>query len=135
MTAAPEWAAGLPIAAKARNGERFAKIEPPRPAEPAPARQSDANATPDPEILQQNSQTPPWEANGSSTMFEFEQQQENAAGGNGRFNGYPHGESEPPGARATTTFIYRSPDGAPYLQVRKFVVIDQDGSRKKSFPQ
>jgi DNA polymerase I-like protein with 3'-5' exonuclease and polymerase domains len=41
--------------------ELHGEIEAPRANGPAPARQSDAKATPEPEILQQNSQTPPWE--------------------------------------------------------------------------
>src|SRR5262249_51806497 len=63
MTAAPAWAEGLPIAAKAHNSERFAKIRPQNAAPdangPALVRQPDTNSTPEPEILQSFSQTPP----------------------------------------------------------------------------
>jgi DNA polymerase bacteriophage-type len=36
LTAVPDWAEGLPIAAKVRNGERFAKSSPPKPARASP---------------------------------------------------------------------------------------------------
>jgi DNA polymerase bacteriophage-type len=62
MVTPPAWADGLPIAAKARNGDRFAKIEPPRAAEPAPVQPACSNTLLGPEILQQNEQTPPDEA-------------------------------------------------------------------------
>jgi hypothetical protein len=62
MTAAPAWAAGLPIAAKAHNSDRFAKIKPrdasPHASGPALVRQSETNSTPEPEILQLFSQNP-----------------------------------------------------------------------------
>jgi RecA-family ATPase len=62
MTTAPAWADGLPIAAKAHNSERFAKIKTQNAAPdangPASARQPDANSTPEPEIVQSFSQTP-----------------------------------------------------------------------------
>src|SRR5262249_51894139 len=126
MITLPAWAEGLPIDAKVRNGQRFCKIEAPRAAEPAPARQSPASSTPELEILEQFEQTPPHEEEPMR-----EQQQEHARG-NGRYE-YPHGEEER--GRATTTFVYRSADGTPYLQVRKFESINSDGKRKKSYPQ
>jgi DNA polymerase bacteriophage-type len=60
MTTLAAWADGLPIAiGKPRNGQRFAKIKAPDAAEPIPARRSDANSTPEPEIVQSFSQMPP----------------------------------------------------------------------------
>src|SRR5262249_23543799 len=82
LTTAPAWAEGLPIAAKVREGPRFCKItkplpqpateldelkttvgspnthenKPPYPADPVMAQLAATNATPEPEILQQNSQ-------------------------------------------------------------------------------
>jgi DNA polymerase len=66
MTTLPAWADGLPIAiGKPRNCQRFAKTEDKNEAlhtvEPIQARQSDTNSTPEPEIVQQNGQTPPSE--------------------------------------------------------------------------
>ena len=67
MTAAPAWAAGLPIAAKAHNSTRFAKMAEGResikeqdasPHANGPAL-PETNSTPEPEILQSFSQTPP----------------------------------------------------------------------------
>jgi DNA polymerase len=127
MITPPAWADGLPIAAKARNGARFAKIELPR------ARQSCANTTPEPEIPQQNEQTPPWDGAGKSDdMREQEQPAREQPRGDGRDYGYPHGEEER--GRAATAFVYRTADGKPYLQVRKFEVFE-NGKRRKSFPQ
>src|SRR5262249_2926533 len=94
LTESPPWADGLPIAAKVREGQRFAKIEPSRADGPAPVQQSCANATPEPEILQQNEQTPPWE--GAEEMYEQEKPaREYPRGSNGYDHaGYPHGEEE-----------------------------------------
>ena len=131
MIAPPDWAAGLPIAAASRNGERFAKIEAPRAAEPAPAQQACADTAPEPEILQQNGQPPPWEG-AEEEPVRFKSQHEQPRPGNGHFNGYPHGERE--GGRIVSAFIYLAADGSPYLQVRKFEVIE-NGERRKSFPQ
>jgi len=136
MTTAPTWARGLPIAAKARNGPRFAKIkdiEAPPAAEPILVRQSSVNSTTEPEILQQIAQPPPWEDPVRETpTMHFEQPQARAGNGYGE---YPHGEEAPAGCEPTNTFVYRGADRTPYLQVRKFVVLDKDGGRKKSFPQ
>src|SRR5262245_26620779 len=56
MITAPAWADGLPIAAKARNGMRFAKIKDENASLPAvePVLKSDTNTTPEPEIVQRN---------------------------------------------------------------------------------
>jgi hypothetical protein len=150
MITPPAWADGLPIAAKARNGARFAKIEAPRPAEPIPARQSIANTTPEPEILQQNRQAPPWVPDQETPMQpplnsepgETPKHIEDAAPivltapamPVRRFNGYPHGEEEPAGQKSVAEFIYRNPEQAPYLKVRKFEWF-KNGKREKSFPQ
>jgi DNA polymerase bacteriophage-type len=112
LTAAPAWADGLPIAAKVREGPRFCKITKPRPqpatelhvegdalehaalenealrpAEPVMAQLAATNATPEPEILQQNSQElPPWVEAPASPA----QQMEPSRGGNGDARGLPH---------------------------------------------
>src|SRR5262245_47392267 len=132
MITPPAWADGLPIAAKARNGARFAKIEPSRADGPAPVQQSCANATPEPEILQQNEQTPPWE--GAEEMYEQEKPaREYPRGSNGYDHaGYPHGEEER--GKTAAAFVYRDAAGQPYLQVRKFEEIE-GRTRRKSFPQ
>jgi DNA polymerase bacteriophage-type len=139
MITPPAWADGLPIAAKARNGARFAKIEPPRADGPAPVQQSCANATPEPEILQQDEQTPPWE--GAEEMYEQEQPAREYPRSNGfnhyadssnGYDHYPHGERE--WGNQAAAFVYRDAAGQPYLQVRKFEVC-VNGERKKQFPQ
>ena len=148
MTAAPAWADGLPIEAEPRNGERFIKIKKPR--------QSDTNSTPEPEILQQNRQAPPWAPDKEIPMQPPFAPDETAPkpitdappivpsdaladidAKLARFqhrekaNGYPHGEEELRSFRSATEFVYRDKDGNPYLMVRKLV--GKDG--KKSFPQ
>jgi DNA polymerase bacteriophage-type len=120
LTTAPAWAKGLLIAAKVREGPRFCKITKPkpqtattrgddayknapaRPAEPVMAQPAATNATPEPEILQQNSQSalPPWveapsigDVDMSEETLRLPPQQENSSprtnlrNGNGYFHG------------------------------------------------
>src|SRR5262249_41875878 len=155
MITPPAWADGLPIAAKARNGARFAKIEPPRADGPAPVQQSCANATPEPEILQQNEQTPPWMPDQKTPMQpppnsepgETPKHIEDAAPivlaapaeaaptmSVRRSNGYPHGEEEPAGQKSAAEFLYRSAAQPPYLKVRKLEGF-KNAKREKTVPQ
>src|SRR5262245_42157705 len=156
MTAAPAWADGLPIEAEPRNGERFIKIKKPKiEALDAAVRQSDTNSTPEPEILQQNRQAPPWVPDRETPMQpplnsepgETPKHIEDAAPivlaapaeaapamPVRCFNGYPHGEEEPAGQKSVAEFLYRNAEQAPYLKVRKFEWF-KNGKREKSFPQ
>jgi RecA-family ATPase len=147
MTAAPAWAAGLPIAAKAHNSTRFAKIKDENAslhaAEPIPARQRDTNSTPEPEILQQNSQTPPWVPDEESPM-----QLQNGKGApvvsapptvrdvtpftsnraHHSSDGNVHGDTGPQRGRRTAQFFYPHLDGSEYLRVDRY-----DGDERQFF--
>jgi len=108
--------------------EELAGIAPPRAAEPIPARQSDANSMPEPEIIQQNGRAPPGEEIGNMQFQESPR-------GNGRdFYGYPHSDEERPGQKPEAEYIYRNKDRRPHQRVRKFVW-EENGDRQKSFPQ
>jgi DNA polymerase len=87
----PTWAAGLPLAAKVRNGPRFCKSS--KPAESAPP--------PEPES-KSDYESPPWE----------NQEQEQRA-----FNGYPSGERM--FGSTVGEYIYLDKDRNPYLKVRR----------------
>jgi len=154
MTAAPAWADGLPIEAEPREGQRFIKskkpqIEAPGAAEPA------TNTTPEPEILQQNRQTPPWEPDKETLM----QPPLNSEPGETpkhieaappivpaapaevaapampvrRFNGYPHGEEEPAGQKSVAEFLYRNAEQAPHQKVLKFEWFSKTASARSRF--
>jgi DNA polymerase len=116
LTARPDWADGMPIAAKVREGPRFCKINAsPRPAEPVTT-----NATPEP-ILEDL----PWEeapAIGNTDMFEGHP---HASNGFGTVGGYPHGERE--WGADIADYVYRDKDGNPYLRVKR--------TSAKQFPQ
>jgi DNA polymerase len=106
LTTAPEWAAGLPIAAKVREGPRFCKS-----SVKAAAAEEPASAEPD-----ENHHTT----------------DESTIGGNGydrnearAFNGYASGERL--GGRNVAEYIYLNKDREPYLKVRR--------TSEKQFPQ
>src|SRR5262249_16230174 len=157
MTAAPAWAEGLPIAAKAHNSERFAKI---RPQNAAP--DANGNSTPEPEILQSFSQTPPEgeeevimetpisdppspdkgpdtphieDAPPTASGFDADSAQtwsdwfRKKANGRRRTGGYPHGEDEPAGSKQAAEFVYKAADGAEVLKVRKIEIFNSEGVR------
>jgi DNA polymerase bacteriophage-type len=145
MTTAPDWAAGLPIAAKAHNSTRFAKIKDENAslhaAEPIQVRQPDANSAPEPEILQQNSQTPPWVPDEESPM-----QLQNGKGApvvnapvlditpftsnraHHSSDGNVHGDTGPQRGRRTAQFFYPHLDGSEYLRVDRY-----DGDERQFF--
>jgi len=152
MTTLPAWADGLPIAiGKPRNGQRFAKIKAPDVAEPIQTRQADTNSTPEPEILQQNSQAPPWEAEKEIIV---EPAITNGKGGAPVINAPPiapviplnvapppehkrahhssdgnvHGDSGAPRGRRTAEWFYPHLDGSEYLRVDRY-----DGDERKFF--
>src|SRR5262245_24540465 len=123
MTTLPEWAEGLPIAiGKPRNGQRFAKIEAPAAAAPIPARQSDANSTPEPEIIQQNGQTPPWEPDEACST---------AAGSTDETEPPPKPEPQ----QYLIKFTYQGAGGAPYMQVWRTQWTNKACEPEKDFKQ
>jgi hypothetical protein len=133
VTAVPVWAQGLPVAAKVRNGARFAKLaseqqpqddpieemcgEVPKSkaSEPEPQAQPKSQPKPQPEH-KLDSEPPP--------------EDEKPTRGNGQAgDGYPHGEHD--FGRKAAEYIYRDLKGAPYLKIVKRV----SKSGKKFFPQ
>src|SRR5262249_15313034 len=108
-------AAGLPIAAEARESQRFIKIKKAK-IEAPDANGAAANSMPVPEILQRFSQE--------------------AISMEPKRGTYPHGEDEPAGAKQAGEFIYKSADGTEALKVRKVEVFDSSGARvDKRYPQ
>jgi DNA polymerase len=105
ITTRPAWADGLPLAAKGRNGPRFAKAS--KPAAPPP-------------------EEPPWVADApETTPSEPEPEQQQHSGGNGTswknydFGGYARGEEPGNGSGYVARYIYLDKDGQPYLRVNK----------------
>jgi RecA-family ATPase len=155
ITTPPPWADGLPIAAKVRNGQRFCKTTPAaESATMVETVQPSVGFLGDAEIPGETSERTGEAPNGSrlehnpaaAPLMRFTttapivtvaastpppQDEEPPPRGNGY--GYPHGEQER--GRQTNAFVYRSADGSPYLQVRKFAWVDGDGKRRKAFPQ
>jgi RecA-family ATPase len=129
---APAWATGLPIAAKVRNGPRFAKIKSPVEAAPhvrelpddgvselwrEPTNQAEATPTPD--------QAEP-KTNGADARDHDDDHDDGDADSNG--DGYPpHGKRDKDRGHQVAFFIYRHADGRPYLGVKK--------TSTKQFPQ
>jgi DNA polymerase len=91
LTTPPAWAAGLPLAAKVRNGPRFCKSSKPAEAKPQPEPQSTSDSEP-----------PPWE----------NPEQEQRA-----FNGYASGERML--GSTVGEYVYLDEDRNPYLKVRR----------------
>jgi hypothetical protein len=89
LTTPSEWAGGLPIAAKGRNGPRFAKVETPKPAPEPPPEDPGAAMAREPEAPRPRS-------------------------GNG-YDHYSSGEQE--WGRELNEYIYRDASGQPYLRV------------------
>jgi RecA-family ATPase len=120
LTTPPEWATGLPIAAKVREGPRFCKSKA-KPAE-APAEEPveiplEESATADNEnehAAEEKSRTD------AGTEYA------DATNSNNRnADGYPHGDRDT--GHQVTFFIYRHADNQPYLAVKK--------TSTKQFPQ
>jgi hypothetical protein len=113
ITAAPDWADGLPIAAKVRNGSRFCKTTTPKPE----AVQSDQPADEHPEPDQHEGD----EAGGDNGN------DEDNGGNDGDNGGGDYSSGERPWGRNLTAYVYRDVDGQPYLKVVR--------TSAKQFPQ
>jgi DNA polymerase bacteriophage-type len=148
ITASPEWADGLPVAAKVRNGPRFSKLE--KPAAVAAVSVMPAAETPPWEGEAMQEESPPMESAESADDIVIvdmpwinintiraptlvPEVAPRAATGNGHDrkhhtsnnDGYPHGERDT-GSRVAF-FTYHHADGQPYLGVKK--------TSTKQFPQ
>ena len=95
LTTPPPWAAGLPLAAKVRNGPRFCKSQS-KPVEPEPISEAAV------ESAKQKEEAPPWE----------DQHREQRA-----FNDYPSGERM--FGSTAAEYIYLDQNKQPYLKVRR----------------
>ncbi len=110
ITEVPEWAAGLPLAAKGRNGPRFCKTSKPEPSpQPAPPHQPENTSEPenlDPaDNLNAGEQSADSNNNKADAMDDDEVKH------------YSHAER--PYGRSAETYDYLDANGAPYLQVTR----------------
>ena len=122
ITMAPDWATGLPIAAKVRNGPLFAKSGKPVVKDVKDQAYDFSGAS-----IAPTAEEPPWTAPAEAKEpdtneeedDEEEEELEDDAGDNEEDNsdwgGYPHGEEEQ--GNATDEWIYRNLKGEPYLRV------------------
>jgi DNA polymerase len=100
MRIRPDWAQDLPIDCKARNGQRFLKL--------------DAKTEPTP---------PPWENNTSASFSDPRVSDEDNQEKN-----YSHGEA--PHGNFVEEYVYRLPDGSAYLRVRRLEEIKDGKKKK-----
>jgi hypothetical protein len=113
LTTPPAWAEGLPLAAKGRNGARFAKASKPAGAasEPPPWEQP---AQPEPEPQPE----PPPHTNGGDSQrwrdYDFSESTRHSS------DGHVHGDEGPKGGKTIAQWIYQHPPDHPnYLRVDK----------------
>jgi DNA polymerase len=129
VTAVPEWAEGLPVAAKVRNGRMFCKAETttefhgPTPCSPPNAAslhdEDDDNANFD------GAEEAPFSAEESPDHDDEQPAAEEPKAEQRTQDGYPHGERDT--GHQAAFFIYRHADNQPYLGVKK--------TSTKQFPQ
>jgi hypothetical protein len=98
MTTVPDWADGLPVVAKGRNGPRFAKV-----TEPALE-------------VQELEQEPPFDIEPEQP----EQPETNAHWRDFDFKPYAHKEEDAGGGRVLARYIYEDAGGRPYQRVTKW---------------
>jgi DNA polymerase len=117
VTRLPDWAEGLPIAAKVREGERFSKITKPE----------DVNQTEKPENEPEENQDHDDDVGlaGDNENADNNADAEHHNNGGGQDDGYASGEQ--PKGSSSAVYIYRDANKAPYLRVLR--------TTSKQFPQ
>jgi DNA polymerase len=116
ITTLPDWAEGLPVTAKVRNGPRFAKTNGAPKAEPRftrvgkPALVEETQPI-EPKLVPTEPETP--KANGHARHSS---------------DGDVHGDSGPAQGKTLKRWVYESLDRKPYLRVNKLVLAD--GTRR-----
>jgi hypothetical protein len=122
VTTVPAWAEGLPIAAKVRNGARFARSEQP-PPQPDPPPGPGAGPEPEPELEPLEPEPDPELDREPEREPEPEPEPKPRAASDcdGRqeydFSGYSR-EDRGPG-RVVKQYVYQDPAGRPYLRVNR----------------
>ena len=132
ITTPPNWAVGLPIAAKVREGERFCKITQPKvildDAPPiAPEDPADEVAEEAPVDIEEDSSDDPVEANEDDLYDVEEVHGNNERDGEEARSGNSYGSGERPWGSDVAEYIYRDANSAPYLRVVR--------TSAKQFPQ
>jgi DNA polymerase bacteriophage-type len=123
ITTPPAWAAGLPIAAKMRDGPRFCKLNEPKNTDDPPDDESKLTGHQDsgePEITNRGpSQTVEQEDDHDAPVENPENPGFDANGGDdeNRNDHDDYSSGEEPQGRSTDVYIYRDADGQPYLRV------------------
>ena len=124
ITTLPDWAEGLPIAAKVREGQRFCKIK--APEKPEPPEPPDA---PPPDAPDEPERTEPPAGEPREQDMAQEQPRTNGYGAhNNDFHDYPSGEEER--GQRVACYIYKDERGEEYQKVTR--MISPGG---KTFPQ
>ena len=126
ITTLPDWADGLPIAAKVRNGERFSKSAATKNITefraPTSCSQPDAQDDEKANFMDQQA-APPWDDEGDTAKAT----DDFGAGDHRRAEDDDYSSGEQPRGRNVTAYIYHDAGGQPYLKIVR--------TSAKQFPQ